>query len=356
MLRRQIAAVVLILVFAAIPVSAGSSSAKTLKALIVDGQNNHNWQETTPVLKKLLEQTGLYKVDVATSPAKKEPMEDFKPAFARYDVVICNYTGDEWPAKTRKAFERYMKNGGGLVVFHAADNAFPQWQAYNEMIAIGGWGGRNEKSGPMVRWRDGKVVYDTSDGKGGQHPPQHEFQVITRDKQHPITAGLPEKWMHASDELYSALRGPAKNMTVLATAYCDPDQKNGSGEHEPTLELFELYEKIKSDSQKIELQVQTFYRKSNMPVFTCQVNQTLKGSEIEIKPKNIKLYLFFIVVIWCLFLADSIFRVQYHTTLDVIGTVTLAIIAPLFGAGLVFFIHYWYIDTVVANLKKILKE
>ena len=235
MLRRQIAAVVLILVFAAIPVSAGSSSAKTLKALIVDGQNNHNWQETTPVLKKLLEQTGLYKVDVATSPAKKEPMEDFKPAFARYDVVICNYTGDEWPAKTRKAFERYMKNGGGLVVFHAADNAFPQWPAYNEMIAIGGWGGRNEKSGPMVRWRDGKVVYDTSDGKGGQHPPQHEFQVITRDKQHPITAGLPEKWMHASDELYSALRGPAKNMTVLATAYCDPDQKNGTGEHEPVL-------------------------------------------------------------------------------------------------------------------------
>ncbi|MCK4958076.1 MAG: ThuA domain-containing protein, partial [Planctomycetes bacterium] len=79
MLRRQIAAVVLILIFAAIPALAGSSSAKTLKALIVDGQNNHNWQETTPVLKKLLEQTGLYTVDVATSPAKKEPMDDFKP-------------------------------------------------------------------------------------------------------------------------------------------------------------------------------------------------------------------------------------------------------------------------------------
>lgn len=234
MSKRQIAACILILVFTAIPVSAGSSP-KTLKALIVDGQNNHNWQETTPVLKKLLEQTGLFTVDVATSPAKKQPMDDFKPAFARYDVVICNYTGDDWPAKTRKAFERYMKNGGGLVAYHAADNAFPTWQAYNEMIALGGWGGRNEKSGPMVRWRDGKVVYDTSDGKGGQHPPRHDFQVITRDKQHPITAGLPEKWMHASDELYSKLRGPAKNMTVLATAYCDPDQKNGTGEHEPIL-------------------------------------------------------------------------------------------------------------------------
>ena len=41
-----------------------------LKSLIVDGQNNHAWQETTPVLKKLLEQTGLFTVEVATSPPK----------------------------------------------------------------------------------------------------------------------------------------------------------------------------------------------------------------------------------------------------------------------------------------------
>jgi len=115
-------------------------------------------------------------------------------------------------------------------------------------------------------------------------------------------------------------------------------------------------EKIKCDSQKIELQVQTFYRKSNMPVFTCKVSQTPKGSEIEIKPKNINFYLFFIVVIWCLFLADSIFRVQYYTTFDVVGTITLAILAPLVSVGLIFFIHFWYIDTVVANLKKILKQ
>jgi HEAT repeat protein len=102
------------------------------------------------------------------------------------------------------------------------------------MIGIGGWGGRNEKSGPMVRYRDGKVVFDNSPGPGGTHGPQHEFQIITRDRHHAITAGLPEKWMHANDELYSKLRGPAKNMTVLATAYADP-AKQGTGEHEPML-------------------------------------------------------------------------------------------------------------------------
>ncbi|MHC4425169.1 MAG: family 16 glycoside hydrolase, partial [Planctomycetota bacterium] len=211
-----------------------TDSYRTLKALIVDGQNNHNWKGTTPVLKSLLEETGLFAVDVATSPAKNQPMDTFRPDFAKYDVIVSNYTGAEWPKETQDALVEYMKNGGGLVIFHAADNAFPKWKEWNEMIAIGGWGGRNEKSGPMVRYRKGKVVLDDSPGRGGSHGPQHEFQIIIRDRYHPITAGLPKKWMHAKDELYSQLRGPAKNMTILATAYADPAKK-GTGKHEPAL-------------------------------------------------------------------------------------------------------------------------
>ncbi|MDT8301168.1 MAG: family 16 glycoside hydrolase [Sedimentisphaerales bacterium] len=207
---------------------------KIIKALIVDGQNNHDWKGTTPVLKRLLEETGMFEVDVATSPAKGQPMDSFRPIFPKYDVIVANYTGDEWPKQTQDALVEYMENGGGLVIFHAADNAFPKWKEWNEMIAIGGWGGRDEKSGPMVRYRDGKVVFDNSPGRGGTHGPQHEFQVVIRDRLHAITAGLPEKWMHAKDELYSKLRGPAKNMEVLATAYADP-AKQGTGEHEPIL-------------------------------------------------------------------------------------------------------------------------
>jgi len=210
------------------------SERKPLKALIVDGQNNHDWKATTPVLKRLLEETHLFTVDVATTPGAKESMDSFKPDFAKYDVVVANYTGADWPKQTQDALVNYMNNGGGLVIFHAADNAFPKWKEWNEMIAVGGWGGRNEKSGPMVRYRDGKVVLDNSPGIGGSHGSQHEFQVTTRDRFHPIMAGLPEKWMHAKDELYSTLRGPAQNMTILATAYADPAQK-GSGENEPAL-------------------------------------------------------------------------------------------------------------------------
>jgi type 1 glutamine amidotransferase len=161
-------------------------------------------------------------------------MVAFRPRFTDYQVIVSNYNGDAWPPETRSDFARFVADGGGLVVVHADDNAFPEWPEYNAMIGIGGWGGRNEKFGAYVRLREGKFVLDDSKGAGGSHGQQHAFQVETRDKEHPITKGLPEKWMHATDELYDRLRGPARNLTVLATAFADRS-KNGSGEHEPIL-------------------------------------------------------------------------------------------------------------------------
>jgi len=213
---------------------AAAVGAAPLKALIVDGQNNHNWKETTPHLKKLLEETGLFTVEVATTPPRGQDMSGFQPDFAAYDVVVSNYTGDSWPEETNRAFEKYIADGGGMVVFHAASNAFPNWKEFNEIIGVGGWGGRNEKDGPFLYWKDGKIVRDMSPGRGGTHGPQHPFQLVVREPNHPITEGLPEKFMHSADELYSQLRGPAKNLTVLATAYAAPE-KRGTGRHEPIL-------------------------------------------------------------------------------------------------------------------------
>jgi type 1 glutamine amidotransferase len=208
--------------------------APAYKALIVDGQNNHSWKETTPILKKHLEETGLFTVDVATSPAKGQDMSGFKPDFAAYNVVVSNYNGDAWPEERQKALVQFVRSGGGLVVVHAANNSFPEWKEYNEMIGLGGWGGRSEKSGPYVRYKENKVVLDSTPGRGGSHGKQHPFQVIVRDGEHPITAGLPKAWMHAQDELYDRLRGPATGLDVLATAYSAPEM-GGSGEHEPML-------------------------------------------------------------------------------------------------------------------------
>lgn len=215
-------------------VAAVAMAAPTQKALIVDGQNGHDWKGTTPVLKQLLEESGLFAVDVATSPPKKGDMSTFNPKFSDYNLVVLNYQGDEWNAQTKQAFVDYVKNGGGVLVFHFACAAFPNWPEYNEIIGLGGWGGRNEKWGPYVRWKDGKFVRDDSPGKGGGHGPQQPFQIVVRNADHPVTKGLPEKFMHPDDELYGWLRGPAKNLTVLATAFA-PKEKGGAGEHEPIL-------------------------------------------------------------------------------------------------------------------------
>jgi type 1 glutamine amidotransferase len=212
------------------------AAAPPLKALIVDGQNNHDWKKTTPPLKQYLEQTGLFAVDVATSPPKGHDLSGFKPNFAAYDVVVSNYGfgGDPWPEETNKALVDYMEGGGGLVIYHSADNAFPGWKEYNLMIGVGGWGGRNEKDGPYVYWQDGKIVRDMTPGPGGSHGTQHEYQLVVRQPNHPITKGLPKVFMHSADELYDRLRGPAENLTVLATSFSSKDQK-GTGRHEPVL-------------------------------------------------------------------------------------------------------------------------
>ena len=214
--------------------AAPTHAAEKLKLLIVDGQNNHNWQGTTPVMQRWLTESGRFTVDVATSPAKGQDMSGFKPKFADYDVVLSNYNGDSWSAETNNALIDYVKGGGGLAIIHAANNSFGNWPEYNRLIGLGGWGGRNEKHGPYVRFRDGKIVRDETPGAGGHHGRQHPFQVVVRDAEHPITAGMPTAWMHSQDELYDKLRGPAENMTVLATAFADP-ATGGSGEHEPMI-------------------------------------------------------------------------------------------------------------------------
>ena len=195
-------------------VMAAAAVAAPLKALIVDGQNNHNWKATTPVLKKMLEGTGLFAVDVATT----GNVSEFKPNFADYKVVVMNYCGAEWPQETKDAFEKFVAGGGGLVIYHAADNSFRGWKEYNQMIAVGGWGGRNEKDGPYLYWKDGKVVRDMTPGGGGTHGAQHPYQLTVRVPDHPVTKGLPKVFRHSADELYAKLRGPAENVTVLATA------------------------------------------------------------------------------------------------------------------------------------------
>lgn len=231
------------------------------KALIIDGQNNHeDWPKTTAMMKQYLEDFGGFKVDVNrtqfTWKGKKhlnrfglddgksyenvsqpKPDSEFNPNFSDYQVVVSNfgYNAAPWPTETQKSFEKYVADGGGLVIVHAADNSFGDWREFNLMIGLGGWGGRNEKSGPYVYLNsDGKTIRDESLGAGGGHGPQHEFQLVIRNNEHPICKGLPDSWLHAKDELYHGLRGPGENMKILATAF-SAKKFGGTDRHEPMI-------------------------------------------------------------------------------------------------------------------------
>lgn len=215
-------------------VEANGKGVSEYSVLIVTGQNNHYWKNSTPIFKKILDDAGIFKVDVAQSPAKGEDMSGFNPKFSDYDVIVLDYNGDMWNVATQKNFVDYVSSGGGVVVIHAADNSFGEWEEYNKIIGLGGWGDRDEKSGPYVYWKDGEPYRDYSEGRGGSHGKQRKILVTTRDQNHPIMKGMPDKWRHAKDELYDRLRGPAENMHILATAYAD-EKSNGSGREEPVL-------------------------------------------------------------------------------------------------------------------------
>jgi len=204
-----------------------------ISVLIVDGMNNHDWQRGTKLLKAILEDSGMYAVDVSTSPAKKDAPEwaTWRPNFAKYQVIVNNFNSGEfanslrWPHEVEQAFENYVTNGGGVVMVHAANNAFMNWPAYNEMIGLG-W--RNTNFGPSLTINEKEEVVEIPQGLGRNpgHGPEHDFQMTVLDMNHPITQGMPKKWMHPFEQLTHGQHGPAKNMHILTYAWSKDVKEN----------------------------------------------------------------------------------------------------------------------------------
>ncbi|MEY4484717.1 MAG: hypothetical protein RL693_2169, partial [Verrucomicrobiota bacterium] len=250
----------------ALLMGSGVFAAEKTSVLIIDGRNNHDWRTTTESLQATLNRTGLFAVEVTTAPEEKimsvprEPKggdpafaeakgryESLRktqkssaeaewarwlPDFSKYAAVILNYNGAEWPAPMKKAFIEYVQGGGGVFLIHAANNGFSNWPEFNEMIGLG--------------WRKGGfgvcLTIDPATGKpveccadaATSHGSKHAFVITNRQPEHPVLRGLSLDWWHGKDELYHHLRGPAKGVTILASALSDTKQ-NGTGLHEPVL-------------------------------------------------------------------------------------------------------------------------
>jgi len=198
-----------------------------LSVLIVDGMNNHDWPRATRILKETLTNSGRFMVDVSTSPAAdapKETWDQWRPEFAKYDVVLSNFNGGHkptslhWPREVEKAMEDYVSGGGGFVIYHSANNSFPNWPAYNEMIGLG-WRDKDFGPGLIVSPDEKVVAIPKGEGRSPGHGPERDFQVTVLTPDHPITKGLPKKWMHPHEQLTHGQHGPAKNITVLTYAH-----------------------------------------------------------------------------------------------------------------------------------------
>ena len=244
-------------------------ASETIPVLIVDGQNNHDWQSTTDSLHATLRATNRFAVEVETAPqtqsikgirgpkadaakylkdsyqnfrsaqktadeknkqANDSAWKNWNPFKGDHEAVVLNYNGREWAQETKESAVEFVREGGGMVLVHAANNAFRNWDAYNEMIGLG-W--RAANFGDCIKWevlrnRPFVTCFDCASGHGSRHP----FQVAVRAPDHPIMKDVPATWMHGKDELYHNMRGPAKNLTILSSAYSSKKQ-GGTGEHEP---------------------------------------------------------------------------------------------------------------------------
>jgi type 1 glutamine amidotransferase len=203
-----------------------------IKVILIDGQNNHNWRATSPVIKKILEDSGRFTVDVSSNlkkddkPGEIDKTVPFPPDLSKYDVLVSNYNGAPWPKEFDTSLEERLKEGKiGLVIVHAANNAFGNWNEYNLMIGMG-WRGKG--FGERLKLDDdGKEVrVAKGDDLDSGHRTTGKFSIVVRDGEHPVTKGMPHEWLHNNDELYDNMRGPIQNVKLLATAYSKGTKAN----------------------------------------------------------------------------------------------------------------------------------
>lgn len=201
-----------------------------IKVLIVDGFSNHDWRQTTALLRGILEPSGLFDVSVSTSPptAASPGWEQWRPKFDDYDVVIqtCNDIGGgpSWPPAVQAAFEKFVSKGGGVLVFHSGNNAFPDWPAYNRMIGLG-WRQKQQGIALAVDPHEKIIRIPAGQGEGTGHGARLDV-VVHRLGDDPIHRGMPRAWKTPGLEVYYYARGPAQRLHVLSYGYDPHTQMN----------------------------------------------------------------------------------------------------------------------------------
>jgi len=85
--------IILLIVAGLLSFFAACKNEATYRTLIITGQNNHLWKSSSPVLKTILDETGLFSCDIAATPEKGGDMSKFNPDFFK---VQTRSAGLQW--------------------------------------------------------------------------------------------------------------------------------------------------------------------------------------------------------------------------------------------------------------------
>lgn len=178
-----------------------------IRAVVITGANNHDWNWTSREIAGALRETGRFEVEVVEQPATWLVDAAGRAQRGELHVLVLDYNGPRWGEAAEQGFLAAVQGGVGVAVLHAADNAFPGWSEYERLVGL--------------LWREGT-------GHGAFHP----FDVVVVDPHHPITAGMADLRRHP-DELYHRLVPAAHHdHRVLLSAFSDP-ATGGTGRFEP---------------------------------------------------------------------------------------------------------------------------
>jgi type 1 glutamine amidotransferase len=175
-------------------------AADSARVLIVTGVDHpaHNWKETAPALKTILEKDSRLSVRIVEDPHFLD-----SAAITNYRVVLLAF--QNWQvagpgAAARENLRRFVNQGGGLASVHFGCGAWHgEWPEYEKLI------------GRVWRGIDGP-----------QHDARGPFTVQVVDSRHPVTRGLGD--FETDDELYTCLVG-SEPVRVLAQATSKVDQQ-----------------------------------------------------------------------------------------------------------------------------------
>ncbi len=152
------------------------------RVLIITSQSDQNWQAGSAALKQILDETGIFSSKVTSVPAD---ISSFKPKFSGYKLVVIQNNNTGWSEETTANLRKFVENGGGLVTCSSTVD-------------------------PLSGAPDSVSVTKSN-----------SYEVRTMVQDHPVTKGLPARWMHADDVLINRTRPAGDSIQVLAAAMSD---------------------------------------------------------------------------------------------------------------------------------------